>query len=95
MPHHVSPSDSDTVFVPSLVTGLVNIPVVVAEFRVVGPLPRISLLVLVESDPELLAISIRDSRVQDVVNIEGLNGTGNRCKVIIVCLTSSFSIMPG
>ena len=95
MPHHVSPSDSDAVFVSSLVTGLVSIPVVIAEFRVVGPLPRIFLVVLVESNPELFLLGVRESRVQSVVNIIGLNSTGDSCKVIIVSGTSSFSIMPG
>jgi hypothetical protein len=91
--HSVAPSDSDA-FLRLIVAGLVDIPVVVVEFRVVGPLPFF-FFVLVKSNPELFALGVRESRVQSVVNIIGLNSTGDSCKVIIVSGTSSFSIMPG
>jgi len=94
MPLQVSPSDSDAVFISTLVTGLPFVPVFVGVIRAVGPLPVIFLVILVESDPEEFFLGVREFRVQKVVNGFGLIGTGDRCKVSIFSGTSSFGSRP-
>lgn len=63
MPHKVTPADSNAVFVSSLVTGLVKIPVGVIKYLAVSPKPRVFGGQFVKPNPELLVSGIWESTV--------------------------------
>merc|ERR1740139_1824097 len=58
MPHHFAPADGDTVLITGMVTGLVSVPVGVANGLVIGPNPSVFSRHLIETNPELLVFRV-------------------------------------